>query len=467
MGRGAPEQGSRPLPNYRDAPAIGVRGGGSYHRVMGKIKEGLALLKAAGRGMGEDMAGSMAAAVAYYTAFSIAPLLVITLGVAGLVLGEDAGGGLFAAIEGLVGEPGAGAVRSMVEAAASRPRAGALATALGALTMLLGASGVFGQLQVALNLVWKVATKPSAGWGAVLRQRLLSFGMVAVVGFLLLVSLVASAALAAAGTWLAASLPGGKLLWSLVNGLLSFAVTAGLFAALFKLLPDVRLRWRDVAMGGAVTAALFTLGKAAIGAYLGRSGVASSYGAAGAVIVLLLWVYYSAQILLFGAELTRVLVTRDGRSPRPKEGATLTLSPAQAAARAEQEAERGEDLRGLVKRGGTAALYGAGAGLLAAVAVLLQRRPTPTRRLAAGAALGAGAGLVLIGAGARRAGREPGGKPSLAARVVGAIPTRVKLAAAGGALKGAGKEAARELGEAIEEKGEQLRGRRHRAGRPR
>lgn len=457
---GPPAPRGAPIPIYRDAAAIGAAGRREYHRVMGKIREGFALLKAAGRGMGEDMAGSMAAAVAYYTAFSIAPLLVITLGVAGLLLGEGAGAGLFDAVEGLVGAQGGGAVRSMVEAAADRPRAGALAAALGALTMLLGASGVFGQLQAALNLVWKVATKPSAGWGVVLRQRLLSFGMVAVVGFLLLVSLVASAALAAAGGWAQASLPGGRLLWSAVNGLFSFAVTAGLFAALFKLLPDVRLRWRDVALGGAVTAALFTLGKAAIGAYLGRSGVASAYGAAGAVVVLLLWVYYSAQILLFGAELTRAIVTRHGRSPAPKEGATLTLTPAQAAARAELETERAEDLRGLLARGGSSALYGAGAGLLAAVAVLLHRRPTPTRRLAAGAALGAGAGLVLIGAGARRAGREPGAKPSLASRALGAIPANVKLAAAGGALEGAVKEAARGLGETLSERPRRRHGRR-------
>jgi membrane protein len=428
---------------------------------MDSVKQLLGHMKEAWTNMGQDMAGSMGAAIAYYTIFSIAPLLVIAIGVAGFAFGGDARETVFSSLQGLLGEQGGTAVASMVDAAANRPRAGMVATAIGVVTLLVGASSVFGQLQTALNLVWKVATKPHAGWSVLIRQRLLSFGMVAVVGFLLLVSMVVSAGLAAAGTWASEALPGGQTLWSAVNFAFSLAVITALFSALFKLLPDVKLSWRDVRVGGFVTALLFVVGKAAIGAYIGRSGVASSYGAAGSIIVVLLWVFYSSQILLYGAEFTRAWATRGGRVIAPKETAVKTLTPANAAAMAEQAIEAGEApfpvSHEFMRRAGAPALYGAGAGLLAAAAALLYRKPTPQRRLAAGAALGAGAGLVLIGAGARRSGRKPSEDegPSLVSRAIAAIPMKVKLAAAGGAVKSGGSEAAHELGEAVKEKVQQ------------
>lgn len=374
----------------------------------------LAYMKQAGTSMGQDMAGSMGAAIAYYTIFSIAPLLVIAIGVAGFAFGDAARETVFSSLNGLLGVQGGAAVASMVDAAADRPRTGMAAAALGVFTLLVGASSVFGQLQTALNLVWKVATRPHAGWSVLLRQRLLSFGMVAVVGFLLLVSMVVSAGLSAAGQWATGALPGGKTLWQAVNFAFSLAVITALFSALFKLLPDVRLSWKDVGVGGFVTALLFVIGKAAIGAYIGRSGVATSYGAAGSVVVVLLWVFYSSQILLYGAQFTRAWATREGRVVEPKQTAVRTLTPANAAAMAEQALETGEPFSAsheFARNAGASALYGAGAGLLAAAAALLYRNPSPRRRLAAGAALGAGAGLVLIGAGARRSARAAGRGP--------------------------------------------------------
>ena len=297
-----------------------------------RLQEFFRLLKDSGSRMSDDQVPMMGAALAYYMIFSIAPLLVIAIGFAGAIFGKSAGTEVFDAIRGLVGPSGAAAIQSMVSAAAAKPRAGLVATSLGVVTLVVGAGGVFSQLQQSLNIIWRVAAKPGAIWKVLLRQRLLSFGMVAVIGLLLLVSLVVSAGIAAAGTWATGVLPGMKMLWSAANGLVSFAIISGLFAAVFKLLPDVRLSWKDVRVGGAVTALLFVIGKAAIGAYLGRSGVASSYGAAGSLIVVLLWVFYSAQILLFGAEFTRAWITRGGREAEPREGAAPTASPLSATA---------------------------------------------------------------------------------------------------------------------------------------
>lgn len=417
---------------------------------MRRIKETYGLMKQAFSNMGDDMAGTMGAAIAYYTAFSIAPLLIIAIGVAGFVFGDEASAAVFTTLEGMLGREGASAVQSMVEAASRRPRAGLAATIIGGVTLLIGATTVFGQLQTSLNLVWKVATKPSAGWRALVRQRLLSLGMVAVIGFLLLVSMLASAGLSATGAWTQNALPGGQLLWSAVNFVVSLAVTSLLFAALYKLLPDVKLSWRDVAMGGFVTALLFTIGKSAIGAYIGRSGVASSYGAAGSLIVILLWVYYSSQILIYGAEYTRAYATRGGRVIEPKENAVKTLAPSNAAALAEEAAEGRNPFA--QPPGGAAALYGAGAGLLAAAALMLSRPRGARRAVAAGAVAGAGASLLLIGAGVKRAGRKDEEGPSVASRLIGMIPRDVKLAAAGGAVKAGGKEAAHHVGEKIKRK---------------
>lgn len=296
-------------------------------KLKAAAKEAFGLLKDSALRMSDDQVPMMGAALAYYMMFSIAPLLVIAIGAAGIVFGKAAGTDVYGTMKELLGPQGANAINSMVTAAAARPNAGILATIVGLVTLLVGASSVFAQLQSSLNIIWRVAAKPGATWRVLLRQRLLSFGMVAVIGLLLLVSLVVSAAISAAGSWAGGVLPGAKIVWSAVNFIVSLAIVSGLFAAVLKFLPDVRLRWRDVAVGGIFTGVLFVIGKAAIGAYIGRTGVSSSYGAAGSLIVVLLWVFYSSQILFFGAEFTRAWVLRGGRKPSPKGGAALAAAP--------------------------------------------------------------------------------------------------------------------------------------------
>lgn len=261
----------------------------------------------------------MGASIAYYTLFALAPVLLITIAIAGFVFGEEAVRGQIAGqIDQLVGRDGALAVQSLLEGAAKRG-SGILATTIGVVTLLLASTGAFMELQTALNTVWRVKPKEnSSAWKSLLINRLQSFGIVVGIGFLLLVSLAVSAALAALNTWLSSISPANTTLWRIVNLLISMTVTTGLFAMLFKFLPDVRLKWRDVAIGAAVTAVLFTIGQQVIGWYLGQSSVASSYGAAGSVMVLLLWVYYSSQIVLFGAEFTRVWADRHGEVVPPE-----------------------------------------------------------------------------------------------------------------------------------------------------
>jgi membrane protein len=288
---------------------------------MKNLDSAVRLVRDAAHGAAEDKVPMMGAALAYYTALSIAPLLVIVIAVAGAVFGPEGGPAVFETVRGVVGDDAAQAIRTMVEGAASRPHAGSVAGLLGVAAMIAGASGVFGQLQESLNLIWKAALRPDAGWALTLRRRLLSFGMIGVISFLLLVSLIVSAALSAAGKWFGSVLPGGETIWQAVNMVVSLAVIAGLFALIFKVLPDVRLPWRDVLIGGFWTSLFFAFGKLAIGLYLGRSGVSTAYGAAGSVIALLLWVYYSAQIVLFGAELTRAYAEYRGRRPPPKAAA--------------------------------------------------------------------------------------------------------------------------------------------------
>lgn len=271
---------------------------------MRRFGRALPVLKAALKASGEDRVPMMGAALAFYAVFSIAPLLVISMGVAGLVFGARGGARILDAVAGLAGDRAAEAVRAMVESLASRPRAGLFATVAGVITMLIGASGVFGQLQESLNVIWRARPPETAPWLAVASRRLLAFGMIGVLAFVLLVSLLASAALSAAGKYLAGALPGGETPWQILEAAISLTVVSGLFAVIYKVLPDARLPWRDAARGGLWTGLLFTIGKFALGLYLGRAGAASSYGAAGSVIALLLWIYYTAQIVLFGAELT-------------------------------------------------------------------------------------------------------------------------------------------------------------------
>jgi membrane protein len=263
------------------------------------------LLKTSASEWVADEAPRLGAALAYYTMLSIAPLLVVVVAVAGLVYGEAAARGELAQqLEGLVGPQGAEVLQTML-ANASHPAGGLIATAIGLVVLLLGASGVFIELQGSLNRIWGVQSKTAGGVWGFIRTRLLSFLMVLAIGFLLLASLALSAALSAVSRYFAEE-GGSPILWQVVNQAVSFAVITLLFALIFKLLPDAEIAWKDVWVGAALTAVLFTVGKYLIGLYLGNSSVGSAYGAAGSLAVFLVWVYYSAQILFFGAEFTQV-----------------------------------------------------------------------------------------------------------------------------------------------------------------
>jgi membrane protein len=254
----------------------------------------------------EDKATRLAAALSFYTALSIAPLLVITIAISGLALGQEAARGeILGELQSVIGAESARTINSMIEGA-NRPRSGIVATVFGVTVLLFGASGVFVELQGALNSIWGVESKPRRGFWGIVRERFLSFAMVIVLAFLLLVALVLSSLLALLGTEVAEVLPGEATLWHGLTWLVSLGVATLTFVLVFKFLPDVEIAWRDVWFGALVTALLFTLGKLAISFYIGRAAVASTYGAAGSVMVLLLWVYYSSQILFFGAELTQV-----------------------------------------------------------------------------------------------------------------------------------------------------------------
>jgi membrane protein len=259
-----------------------------------------------------DRAPRLGAALSYYTVFSLAPLLVLIIAIAGLVFGKEAAQeSMMAQIESLVGPQSAAAIQQMLEIA-QKPSSGVFASGIAIGTLLLGASGVFAQLQDALNAVWGVEPKAGRGiWGAI-KDRFFSFMAVLGTGFLLLVSLVLSAALAAIGKMFQGLLPGQEAVLHVANFAVSFGVITLLFAMMFKLLPDAKVAWRDVWIGAGLTSLLFTIGKFLIGMYLGKADVGSAYGAAGSLVILLVWVYYSSQILLYGAEFTAVYANRYG-----------------------------------------------------------------------------------------------------------------------------------------------------------
>ena len=297
----------------------------------------------------EDRASRLGAGLAYYTAVSLAPLLIILIAIAGFVLGRQAvEGQVVAQIQGLVGKTGAEAIQAMI-ASASQPKAGIIATVVSIATLLFGASGVFGALQDALNTIWEVTPKPGRGMLGMLRDRFVSFTMLLGVGFLLLVALVLSAGLAALGKFLGGLLPIPEAVLQAVNFVISFGVITLLFALIYKILPDAEIRWSDVWTGAAVTALLFTIGKFVLGLYLGKSSAGSAYGAAGSLIVVLLWVYYSAQILFFGAEFTQVYANTYGSRVVPSPNA-VPLTPE---AQAEQGMPRRETVEAAQARGQT------------------------------------------------------------------------------------------------------------------
>jgi membrane protein len=278
-------------------------------------------------------AAQLGAALAFYSVLSLAPLLVIALAIAGLVWGEEGAKAQFLSqAQSMVGGQGAEAIHGMLQHA-QKPKAGAVATILGVITLLFGASGVFGELQTAMNAVWDVPAKNRAGVWAFIRGRFLSFAMVLGTGFLLLVSLIISAAIAGFGHQLGQQFSAFEPLEHAANAIATFIVVTLLFAMMFKLLPDTHVAWGDVWLGAVLTAVLFTIGKLLIGLYLGKSAVGSAYGAAGSLVVLLVWVYYSAQIVFFGAEMTHVFARRHGshRQASPARGLTIAIRTGRAA----------------------------------------------------------------------------------------------------------------------------------------
>ena len=281
----------------------------------------------------DDNALRLGASVAFYTLFAIAPILLIAIRIAGLVFGPEAvRGEIVGQIDGLVGTEGGRAVQALLEGA-SKPHEGWLPTIIGGVTFVITACGAFLELQAAFNAIWRVTPEPDSD-GQVrvfLVDRLRSFGLVVAIGFLLLVSLAAAAAIAAFGAWLGRWTAAVPIVLQALNIVLSLALTTGLFALLFKFLPDVELEWRDVLTGAVVTAVLFTVGKELIGLYLGRSATTSAYGAAGSVVLLLLWVYYTSQIVLVGAEFTRLYADRTrGHVPVTEFARTATVADADA-----------------------------------------------------------------------------------------------------------------------------------------
>ncbi len=315
------EQAEEPTPLARPAakraaPAksSGSRSSSPYTLVMRTVNRFL-----------DDDCTTMGAAIAYYTTFSLGPLLLIVISIVGLVFGRDVvQHHIQAQVQGLIGTGAASQVGAIVRSAGQHSSKGTVGATLGILALLIGATGAFAQLQSSLNRIWRVKPDPKAGGiKNFVGHRVLSLGMILAIAFLLIVSLAVSAALAAFGGFVSSFLPHG-FSGPLLQGLgfvVSLAIIAALFAAMFKVLPDAKIEWRDVWIGAGITSILFTIGKTLIGLYLGHSGTASAYGAAGSLVLVVLWIYYSSLIFLFGAEFTSVWSQRNSGPVQPKSGA--------------------------------------------------------------------------------------------------------------------------------------------------
>ncbi|HUP60513.1 MAG TPA: YihY/virulence factor BrkB family protein [Thermoanaerobaculia bacterium] len=270
------------------------------------------LFKQTFKEFGQDKAPRLGAALAYYTIFSVAPLLLIAISIAGIVFGEEAARNeISAQLRGVMGANTANILEEMVEAAA-KPKSGAIATIIGIFMLFFGASGVVMQLNDALDTIWNVERKKGKGIKGFVKDRILSLAMVLGIGFLLLVMLVFDVMISAMGNYLDQRFPGGEALLQGLQLLVSFGLVTVLFAAIFRFLPDVRPAWRDVWLGAVFTALLFVIGKFGLSIYLGKAAIGSSFGAAGSLVILLVWVYWSAQILLLGAEFTQVYARAQG-----------------------------------------------------------------------------------------------------------------------------------------------------------
>lgn len=328
----------------------------------------------------EDKASRLGAALAYYTIFSVAPLLLIAIVMAGLIFGQAAAQGqIVTLIQEQVGAEAAESIQAMISSI-SKSNTSVIATVIAIVTVLVGASNFFNQLKDALNTIWNVTPKRGRGVRGIVQDRLLALAMVLFIGFLLIASLIASTVVSAASSFFEDALPGSALLWQLIGAAISFGIVTLLFAMIFKILPDVEIAWSDVWIGAAVTSLLFTIGTFLIGLYLGRSSVSSIFGAAGSLVVILLWVYYSALILLFGAEFTEVYAnkygsqvvpaqhavrTRKARHSEPQIPVSLDNTPQDSDAHIEREVATLKRQRVLV------AILGAVGGVLAGIAGLL------------------------------------------------------------------------------------------------
>jgi membrane protein len=279
------------------------------------------IIKDTGRSFMEDKAMRLSAALAYYSVFSMAPLLIVAISIAGTIFGENAArGAIKEQLTGALGAEAASAIQQMIMGASSSGKNGTMAI-IGFIVLLVSASGVFAQLKDAMNTVWNIKAKPGRSLLALAWDRIMSLSMVLMIGFLLLVSLVLSTAVAAASSWIGTVLPVPPLVWLSVNSVVSLSVITLMFAMIFKILPDADVRWKDVWAGAFMTSCLFSIGKFLLALYLGRMGAASTYGAAGALVLILTWVYYSSNILLLGAEFTQVLAHRRGRRIGPTSAA--------------------------------------------------------------------------------------------------------------------------------------------------
>ncbi|KYC35630.1 ribonuclease BN [Scytonema hofmannii PCC 7110] len=284
-------------------------------------KEIWGLLQETYKEWSNDKASRLAAALSYYTIFSIAPLLIIVIAIAGAVFGEDAArGAIREQLQGLIGQSGAEVIQTAIENA-SQPQAGTIASLISIVVLLFGATGLFNELQDSLNTIWEVQPKPGRAVKTMVRQRFASFAMVVAIGFLLLVSLVLSAVLAGIVGYFSNLLPGVDFIWQVINFILGFVITTVLFGLIFKVLPDVKITWNDVLIGAALTSLLFSIGRYLLGQYLGNGSFGSTYGAAGSLVVILAWVNYAAQILFFGAEFTQVYARKYGSRIVPTDNA--------------------------------------------------------------------------------------------------------------------------------------------------
>jgi len=296
-----------------------------------------------------DQAPRLGAALAYYATFSLAPLLIIAVAISGLVFGREAATGqIVGQIQGLVGQDSATTIQAMI-AKSNQPATSIVTSFIGLIALFLGASGVFGELQQSLNAIWRVKPKPKRGLLATLKDKFFSFGMVLGAGFLLLISLVVSAGLAAMSHIVAGLMPGWGVITQIINFIISMAVITVLFAMIFKYVPDTKIGWADVWGGAALTALLFTIGKALIGLYIGYSSLSSTYGAAASLVVILLWVYYSAQILFFGAEFTQVYANMYGSLSHSESIGKLTQPTIGPAASTAGQREGAKEVDGMIE----------------------------------------------------------------------------------------------------------------------